>query len=139
MSFRTSSGESESAFERVRQSLLQREGLPFAKVLTAARLAEVFDEEGVDFGNVDDDPEVIDTPAVTLWAFLSQMLFTGESAYGGFVSSGGGSGRGGGGVGGTRRQRHQHRRVLPRAESYSRERAATTGNGDGSRVRDADS
>ena len=46
MSFRRSSSESERAFERVRHSLLQREGLPFADVLTATHLAEVFDAEG---------------------------------------------------------------------------------------------
>jgi hypothetical protein len=31
----------------------------------------------VDIGNAD-DPDVVYTPATTLWAFLSQMLFTGE-------------------------------------------------------------
>lgn len=78
MSFRSSSGESERAFERVRRALLQTDDLPFSNVLTAKRLAEVFESEGVDFANADDDPDVVYTPAVTLWAFLSQMLFTGE-------------------------------------------------------------
>ena len=77
MSFRTSSSESERAFERVRRSLLQREGLPFTDVLTATRLVEVFDAEGVEFPDAD-DPDVVYSPALTLWAFLSQMLFTGE-------------------------------------------------------------
>ncbi len=77
MSFRSSGAESKRAFEWVRRSWLQRDDLPFANVLPAARLAEAFDTEGVDFGNAD-DPDVIDTPAVTLWAFVSQMLFTGE-------------------------------------------------------------
>jgi hypothetical protein len=58
--------------------LLQTDDLPFSNVLTAKRLAEVFESEGIDFANVDDDPDVVYTPAVTLWAFLSQMLFTGE-------------------------------------------------------------
>jgi hypothetical protein len=61
----------------VRRSLLQRDGLPFADVLTAEHLAEVFAAEEVDFGDAD-DPDVIYTPAMTLWAFLSQMLCTGE-------------------------------------------------------------
>lgn len=78
MSFRSSSGESVRAFERVRRSWLQADDLPFSNVLTAKRLAEVFESEGIDFANVDDDPDVVYTPAVTLWAFLSQMLFTGE-------------------------------------------------------------
>ena len=78
MSFRSSSGESGRAIERVRLSLLQADNLPFSNVLTAERLAEVFESAGVDFANADDDPDVVYTPAVTLWAFLSQMLFTGE-------------------------------------------------------------
>ena len=78
MSFRSSSGESERAFERVRRAWLQADDLPFSNVLTAKRLAEVFESEGIDFANVDDDPDVVYTPAVTLWTFLSQMLFTGE-------------------------------------------------------------
>ena len=78
MSFRSSSGESERAFERVRRAWLPADDLPFANVLTAKRLAEVFESEGVDFANADDDADVVYTPAVTFWAFLSQMLFTGE-------------------------------------------------------------
>ncbi len=66
MSFRSSSGESGRAFERVRRSLLQADELPFANVLTTKRLAEVFESEGVDFGNADDNPDVVYTPAVTL-------------------------------------------------------------------------
>ena len=77
MSFRSSSGESGRAFECVRRSLLQADDLPFSNVLTAERLAEVFESAGVDFANAD-DPDVVYTPAMTLWAFLSQMLFTGE-------------------------------------------------------------
>jgi hypothetical protein len=50
--------------------------LPFANVLTTERLAEAFELAEVDFA--DADPDVVYTPAVTLWAFLSQMLFTGE-------------------------------------------------------------
>ena len=78
MSFRSSSVESGRAFECVRRSWLQADDLPFSNVLTAERLAEVFESEGVDFANADDNPDVVYTPAVTLWAFLSQMLFTGE-------------------------------------------------------------
>lgn len=77
MSFRSAGTSSGRAFEWLRRSLLQRGGLPFAEVLTAEHLAEVFDAEGVDFGDAD-DPDVIYTPGLTLWAFLSQMLFTGE-------------------------------------------------------------
>ena len=58
--------------------MLQADDLPFANVLTTERLAEAFELAGVDFANADADPDVVYTPAVTLWAFLSQMLFTGE-------------------------------------------------------------
>jgi putative transposase len=77
MSFRSSGMESGRAFDCVRRSLLQTDELPFANVLTTERLAEVFEAEGVDFGD-SDTPDVVYTPAMTLWAFLSQMLFTGE-------------------------------------------------------------
>ena len=77
MSFRTSSTESGRAFERVRRSLLQSSELPFADVLTATRLADVFDAEGVAFCDAENSDAVY-TPATTLWGFLSQMLFTGE-------------------------------------------------------------
>lgn len=77
MSFRSSGAGSGRAFECVRRSLLQREGLPFTDVLTAERLAQAFADHDAKFGDAD-DPDVVDTPAVTLWAFLSQMLFTGE-------------------------------------------------------------
>lgn len=77
MSFRSSRAESGRAFESVRRSLLQSDELPFADVLTPDRLADVFASAGVDC-SVDEDPDVIYAPAVTLWAFLSQMLFTSE-------------------------------------------------------------
>ncbi len=77
MSFRSSGVKSGRAFECVRRSLLLADELPFSNVLTADRLADVFESEGVDCSG-DDAPDVIYTPAVTLWAFLSQMLFTGE-------------------------------------------------------------
>lgn len=77
MSFRSLGAESGRAFECVRRSLLQRDGLPFADVLTAKRLAAAFEADGVEFGDAA-DPDVIYTPPLTFWAFLSQMLFTGE-------------------------------------------------------------
>jgi hypothetical protein len=46
MSFRSSGGESGRAFECVRRSLQQADELPFSDVLTADRLAEVFESEG---------------------------------------------------------------------------------------------
>jgi hypothetical protein len=66
-------------FELLRQSLLQADGLPFANVWTAEQIQRVCDEEGVSFGEgTGDEDEVVYTPALVLWAFLSQMLSTGE-------------------------------------------------------------
>jgi hypothetical protein len=76
MSFRTSTAGLHRRFDLVRQSLLQAPGLPFADALSAEQIRHAFDAEDVRFG--DDDDEVVYTPAVTLWAMLSQMLFTGE-------------------------------------------------------------
>ena len=62
-------------FGVVLTSFLQRPGLPFADVLSEERIEAAFAEEGVAFGQA---PEAIYTPALTLWAFLSQVLFAGE-------------------------------------------------------------
>ncbi len=56
-------------------SFLQRPGLPFADALPEEAIQEAFDDEDASFA---DDPDAIYTPAVTLWAFLSQVLFKDE-------------------------------------------------------------
>ena len=76
MSFRTSTAGLHRRFDLVRRSLLQAPGLPFADALSAEQIQHAFDAEGVDFG--DDDDKAVYTPPVTLWAMLSQMLFTAE-------------------------------------------------------------
>lgn len=76
MSFRISHGGSHREFDLVRRSLLQDPDLPFADTLSAQQIQHAFDAENVHFG--DDDDEVVYTPPMTLWAMLSQMLFTGE-------------------------------------------------------------
>jgi putative transposase len=76
MSFRTSHVGLHRGFDLVRRSLLQAPGLPFAGTLSAEQIQHAFDAENVHFG--DDDDEAVYTPAVTLWAMLSQMLFTAE-------------------------------------------------------------
>lgn len=76
MSFRTSTAGLPRCFDLVRRSLLQSPGLPFADTLSDAQIQHAFDAEDVLFGDGDD--KVVYTPAVTLWAMLSQMLFTGE-------------------------------------------------------------
>jgi hypothetical protein len=54
---------------------LQKEGLPFADVLPEERIEDAFAEEEADFARGEDD---VYTPATTLWAFLSQVLFKNE-------------------------------------------------------------
>ena len=62
-------------FRLLLASFLQRPGLPFADVLPEEAIQKAFDDEGASFA---DDQEAIYTPPVTLWAFLSQVLFKGE-------------------------------------------------------------
>lgn len=64
-------------FALVTRSFLAQSGLPFADALPEQRITEIFAEEGLDFAG-DDVDDAIYTPAVTLWAFLSQMLFEGK-------------------------------------------------------------
>ena len=84
MSFTPVPGSADRSFELVRQSLLQSESLPFADALTAEQMQQAFDAEGVSFGSADgsangasnDDDAIAYTMGVTLWAMLSQALFT---------------------------------------------------------------
>jgi putative transposase len=63
-------------FRPVLTSFLQHDGLPFAEVLSAQDIHEAFDAEDASFA--DDQADAVYTPAVTLWAFLSQVLFKDE-------------------------------------------------------------
>jgi putative transposase len=58
-------------FEQTLAPFLADKGLPFAQVLPAAEVAEAFATEGVRFGTT---PHAVFTPALTLWAFLSQVV-----------------------------------------------------------------
>src|SRR5262249_49707208 len=62
-------------FQLVLCSFLQHDGLPFADVLPEERIQQAFEDADATFA---DDEEDVYTPAVTLWAFLSQVLFKGE-------------------------------------------------------------
>ncbi len=64
-----------SDFQSCLAPFLQAPGLPFADVLSEQQVAAAFAEDEVSFGSGD---EAIYTPSITLWAFLSQMLFPGE-------------------------------------------------------------
>ena len=62
-------------FRTIFDAFLQTAGLPFANLLDEEEIQRVFDEEGVCFASEEDR---VYTPAVTLWAFLSQMLVKDE-------------------------------------------------------------
>jgi Transposase DDE domain len=62
-------------FRLVLTSFLQRPGLPFADVLPEEAIRKAFDDEETRFA---DDEDAVYTPAITLWAFLSQVLFKEE-------------------------------------------------------------
>lgn len=59
------------SFEQALAPFHQDQGLPFATVLPAAVVQQAFAEEGVVFGGT---AHSVFTPALTLWAFLSQVL-----------------------------------------------------------------
>ena len=83
MSFTRPGGIVDRSFDLVRQSLLQDDSLPFANALTTEHIAEAFAAEGVSFGEApvtakaDVDDGIVYTMGVTLWAMLSQAIFTG--------------------------------------------------------------
>jgi hypothetical protein len=62
-------------FELIKDSMLQSDQLPLAEVLDCNRWQEIFDAHEINFGN---DEDAIYTPAVTLWALISQVFFKGE-------------------------------------------------------------
>ena len=62
-------------FRLILASFLQHPGLPFADTLSEATIQQAFDEQDASFA---DDEDAVYTPAITLWAFLSQVLFKGE-------------------------------------------------------------
>src|SRR5260370_17616597 len=62
-------------FRLVLFSFMQHADLPLAEVLPEEKIQQAFDEENRTFAQDDD---AVYTPAVTMWAFLSQVLFKQE-------------------------------------------------------------
>ena len=62
-------------FHLVLSSFMQGPGLAFSDVLSEKQIERTFDQEGVSFAEDEDD---VFTPSITLWAFLSQVLFKDE-------------------------------------------------------------
>jgi hypothetical protein len=74
MSFTPPAAFDASSFSIFRRSLMQNDELPLTEVVDSDRFAQVFEKHGVDFG---DEEGVVYTPAITLWALVSQTFFAG--------------------------------------------------------------
>ncbi len=75
MSFCRRSHALPKRFRLILASFLQRPDLPFADALPEHAIQKAFDDEDASFA---DDQDAVYTPAITLWAFLSQVLFKDE-------------------------------------------------------------
>ncbi len=75
MSFRTSTRFCASSFSVFQRSMLQNHELPLFDAVDESRFEGPLIEHGVDFGNDDD---AVYTPAITLWAMISQVFFSAE-------------------------------------------------------------
>ncbi|MDB4614608.1 IS4 family transposase [bacterium] len=62
-------------FDLIKDSMLQSDELPLAEVLADNQWQDIFDAYEIDFGS---DEEAIYTPAITLWALISQAFFKEE-------------------------------------------------------------
>jgi hypothetical protein len=75
MSFYASDPSLPRRFRLILSSFLQHDDLPFADVLPEQTIQQAFVEAEADFAQDDD---AVYTPALTLWAFLSQVLHARE-------------------------------------------------------------
>jgi len=75
MSFTQSAPFNASSFSVFQRSMMQDDQLPLADVIDDERFEQVFKEHQVDFGG---DEDAVYTPAITLWALISQAFFSGE-------------------------------------------------------------
>jgi Transposase DDE domain len=75
MSFYSTKRALPQRFRLILSSFMQQDNLPFADVLPEATIEQAFADADADFAQFEDD---VYTPALTLWAFLSQVLHTKE-------------------------------------------------------------
>ena len=75
MSFYPSGRTLPQRFRLILSSFMQQDSLPFAQVLPEQTIQQAFADADADFAQ---DEENIYTPALTLWAFLSQVLHARE-------------------------------------------------------------
>jgi hypothetical protein len=65
-----------SRFGTTLQAFAHDPGLPFDQALSETTIQQAADADGLDFAH---GPDAIYTPAITLWAFLAQVLSAGKS------------------------------------------------------------
>ena len=75
MSFTPPTAFDASSFSIFRRSLMQNGELPLADVIDSDLFAQGFEGHDVTFG---DDEDAVYTPAITLWALVSQVFFAKE-------------------------------------------------------------
>jgi hypothetical protein len=76
MSFYSKRPRDAASFRIFSDSMLQSEALPLSDVIDDELFAEAFERFEVDFASDDD---AVYTPALVLWALVSQVLFKGEN------------------------------------------------------------
>ena len=59
-------------FDVIKDSMLQSDELPLSEVIDCDQWQEIFDAHEIDFGN---DEDSVYTPAIALWALISQTFF----------------------------------------------------------------
>jgi hypothetical protein len=62
-------------FSLIHRSLMQSDELPWQSLVSDQRIAEIFEQEQISFGEEED---AVYTPAITLWGLLSQVFFKAE-------------------------------------------------------------
>ena len=62
-------------FSLLYRSLLQASDVPVQTLLSEQRIADIFEQEEISFG---EDEDAVYTPAITLWGLLSQVFFKAE-------------------------------------------------------------
>lgn len=79
MSSTSAIGRVDASFDLACRSLLQDNSLPFTDALLSEHIEQAFEAEGVSFGEcaANKDTEIVYTMGITLWAMLSQAIFTG--------------------------------------------------------------
>jgi len=75
MPFYSQTSQPRTRLSLFHRSLVQKEELPLRSLLSDRRITEVLANEGIEFGQ---DDEAVYTPAVALWALLSQVFFKAE-------------------------------------------------------------